>query len=59
LDKNNQYLWNYSHFIPGTSHCATLYPTVDTDVPALTEARRLILQQLGSILQNFPYTRSK
>jgi hypothetical protein len=33
-------------FINGTAHCANMYPDAPSDIPALTEARQHILNQL-------------
>eukprot|EP00180_Rhodochaete_pulchella_P002803 Plantae.Rhodophyta-Rhodochaete_pulchella.ctg4383.p1 GENE.Plantae.Rhodophyta-Rhodochaete_pulchella.ctg4383~~Plantae.Rhodophyta-Rhodochaete_pulchella.ctg4383.p1 ORF type:complete len:332 (-),score=37.44 Plantae.Rhodophyta-Rhodochaete_pulchella.ctg4383:168-1016(-) len=39
-------------FIVGTAHCANMYPPAPTDLPSLTNARKVITQQLGEWLQS-------
>jgi len=38
-------------YISGTAHCANMYPSADTDLPALTAARKQISSLIGKWLQ--------
>lgn len=40
-----------TYFVPGTAHCANMYPPADTDLPVLKAARERISSLIGQWLQ--------
>ena len=54
--KENADLFNYNHFIMGTSHCAPLYPESPNDPKTLRDARQRMFEQILLILDNFHKT---